>query len=167
MVPWLGKLAIKLGISINKNDSSSQNQRASVKGTGNEINQTTTNNYSQTASEPLPEISLQLNAQANSGAFTGIVSNKSGRQLVLTGVEIGGVRTEFSQQFNISCPLENLKFPAEVFDKPTSEIPVKVTYRTLDDKNYELTITGVQQHRADERYNVIFPGPSAIKPRSD
>jgi hypothetical protein len=116
------------------------------------------------ASEPIPEIALMINAQANNNRFDVQLLNQSSQALVAENISINGVDTPLDQQFNKQFPIPQVNIPDGVFDSEQGDVSVVVRYRAMDGKQYELTQPGKQVFRAgDERYNVEFPSPSSLK----
>jgi hypothetical protein len=122
------------------------------------------NKFYKVASEPVPEIGLMINAQANNNRFDVRLLNNSGQALVAENIKINDIETPLSQQFNKQFPLPQVNIPDGIFDVEQGDVTVTVRYRTFDDKHYELTQLGKQVFRVgDSRYNVEFPAPTSIK----
>ena len=120
--------------------------------------------YNQAAQEPIPEISLMVNAQANNNRFDVTFTSKAGKNLVAEKLIINGVKTELNQQFTKMYTVEHVNIPEGIFDKEQGAVVLLAQYRTLDGQQYKLTMTGKQEFRTgDKRYNVVFPLPSKIE----
>lgn len=113
----------------------------------------------------MPEISLEISAQASNEEFEVQLVNSSRQTLVAERIDVNGVVTELEQQqFSKLYPLQNVNIPNGIFDNPIDEVKVGVTYSTLGDLRYELTQIGKQENRADGRYNIVFSDPASIQP---
>ncbi len=113
--------------------------------------------------EQIPEITLQINGQANKNNLELGFVNQSGRNLVIESIEVDGAKTIFNQQFLKLFKPGSIETPTGIFDEPRDAVSIRVIYRTLDNRIYELTQKGIQESRADGRFNIIFPSPSSIK----
>ncbi|GEM_PF-4090986 len=113
--------------------------------------------------EAVPEIHLQLYGAGSKRTIEGHVEKKGDITLILELIEINGSKTEFEQQFTKLLFLKNLHFSDSLFTTKTPEIKVKVVYRTLDGKKYELTQMMNQTTRADGLFNISLIGVPGIR----
>jgi hypothetical protein len=161
MVPaWINRLAIKLNISVNKQNTTSRKTRASVRGDGNYIDQSTHKTSVISSTEPIPELMLIINGDLSEGKV--VQRSKPTRGLVLEFVEICGRRRTINQAFNLGCAFQP-EFPAEILNQEVQEIPVHIGYRTQDGQHFVYSIAGEQEARqSGNQFNIIFPGPSSV-----
>ncbi len=114
--------------------------------------------------EPLPEVSLMINARANNNQFDVTITADGSQYLVAERIEVNGLETKLNQQFSKMYPVPHVNIPDGIFDIKGGEIPVFLEYRTLDGKRFRLSTIGEQEFRhGDGRYNVIFPTPAKIE----
>ncbi len=113
--------------------------------------------------QKLPELHLQLYGSGAKKNFEGHVEKRDSSTLVIESIEIDGSSTTIGQQFTKILLLENLNYSVALFSEVISDISVKVIYRDLFGKSYELVQGMSQQKRADGLFNFSLVGAPLIK----
>lgn len=114
--------------------------------------------------EEIPEIQLQLYGSGANKIIEGLVEKKGDKTLILESVEIKGIKTKLNQQFTKLTYIKNLNFSESLFStKEPQEIKIRVVYKTLDNKRYELTQSMSQTNRADGLFNLPLTGAPSIR----
>ncbi len=111
----------------------------------------------------VPEFHLHLYGSGAKRRIEGHAEKKDSRTLVLESIEIGSTKTKIERQFTKLLPLTDVNYSDSLFTTKEPEINVRVNYRTLDGKKYQLSQTMTQEKRADGLFNVSLNGSPYIK----
>lgn len=113
--------------------------------------------------DDVPEFHLHLYGSGAKRKIEGHAEKKDSRTLVFESIKIDSVKTKIEKQFTRLLPLTDVNFSDSLFTTKQPEINVRVHYRTLDGKKYQLLHTMTQEKRADGLFNVSLIGSPYIK----
>lgn len=113
--------------------------------------------------DEVPEFHLHLYGSGAKRKIEGHAEKQDSKTLVLESIEIGLTKTKIERQFTRLLPLTDINFTDSLFTTEEPEINVRVNYRTLDGKKYQLLQAMAQEKRADGLFNVLLSGSPYIR----
>lgn len=113
--------------------------------------------------DEVPEFHLHLYGSGAKRKIEGHAEKQDSKTLVLESIEIGLTKTKIERQFTRLLPLTDINFTDSLFTTEEPEINVRVNYRTLDGKKYQLLQAMAQEKRADGLFNVSLSGSPYIR----
>ena len=114
---------------------------------------------------PLPEVAAEVYGDGSTRMIRGNLHNKSGQMVTVLGLDINGTHTAFNLSLNRTMPIPGFHYPVTLFTDavPGGDICLKVEYRTLDGRRYELEQRGKQKGRMSGGFDLVF-NEASIKP---
>lgn len=113
--------------------------------------------------DEVPEFHLHLYGSGAKRKIEGHAEKQDSKTLVLESIEIGLTKTKIERQFTRLLPLTDINFTDSLFTTEEPEINVRVNYRTLDGRKYQLLQAMTQEKRADGLFNVSLTGSPYIR----